>query len=713
MKKLDDNNLRNNEQTKLNSEGLSCDCCNDSSTSTISSSINSNAITKRLDQGDYEEKEVYADKETKKNPNTRTLIVIGLILTSAILILELLFPHHVAINYIILVLASAVQFLLGKQFYARLFRAIIQRKRFTTDTLVVLSTSVAYFYSLVALLSFTETHQFFEASSSVLTIFTIGEYLEARVLKTTNESFKNLLTLKPKSAMVIRDGTEVSLNPDDIVVGDVVIAKPGEKIAADGVVIDGQSSIDESMITGESIAVDKKIGDKVIGGTINKNGYIQIKATNVGSTTVLANIIEIVKKARLSRAPVQRIADRAVQYFIPIVLAIAASAALYWVLFAHEPIWFAITVFATVLVVSCPCALGIATPMVISLAIDKASRHGVLIKGGKYVEELSAINTIVFDKTGTLTYGKPKVTDILPSNDYTEFQVLQLAASVEAKSEHPIAQAVVKCSSEQLITKLDISEFQSVAGQGVLASYQRKKIFVGNLAKMENQDNLTILPDDIKLKITGLESEGKTVVGVFVEDKIAGLIAVADTVRDNAKNMIDEIKKMNKEVILMSGDNDRTARTIARKLGINIVMAEVSPEKKAIEIKKLQNQGKKVLMIGDGINDAPALTQANLGIAMGSGTDVAISSGHIVLMKNDLNHILYTLKLGQYALKKIKQNLTMSFTYNVITISIAAGLLYGITNSIILTPALAALGWVISDTAVFGNSLLIRKFKIV
>ncbi len=703
MKKLDEIKLND----ELNSDGLSCDCCNEASPKL--SSLTPNKVTNQEKWADNEE---YEDTEKKKILNDKTLIVIGLVLTAAIVILELMFPHSFTTGIIMFVLATPVQFLLGKQFYIRFFRAIKNRKRFTTDTLVVLSTSVAYLYSLFTLFSFTESNQFFEASSSVLTIFTIGEYFESRVLRTTNESLKNLLTLKPKSAIVIRDGKEVSVNSEDITVGDIVVAKPGEKIAADGVVVAGHSSIDESMITGESILVDKNIGDNVIGGTINKNGYIQFNATNVGSTTMLANIIEIVKKARLSKAPVQRIADRAVQYFIPVVLVIAGSTALYWILFGHEPISFAVTVFATVLVVSCPCALGIATPMIISLAIDRATREGVLIKGGKYVEKLSAINTVVFDKTGTLTNGRPEVTDIVSTNEYSESELLQLASSVEIKSEHPIAQAIVKKASEQSIRSSEISEFHSISGLGVLALFQEKKVFVGNaIGKRNEPDQQGSIPEGIKNKITDLESDGKTVVGLFVEDNLAGLIAVADTLRENTKYVINKIKKMNKDVILMSGDNNRTAKAIATKLGINVVMAEVSPENKAKEIAKLQNHGKKVMMIGDGINDAPALTQADIGIAMGSGTDVAISSGHIILMKSDLNHILYTLKLGQYALRKIKQNLAMSFTYNVITISIAAGLLYGITNSLILTPALAALGWVISDTAVFGNSLLVRKFK--
>jgi Cu+-exporting ATPase len=706
VKKLDE--IKLNDQ--LSSEGLSCDCCDESLALPRSSSLTPKMEQKQEEHRDHEE---YSVPETKKLVNDKTLIVIGLVLTATIVILELMLPNSFTTGFIMFVLATPVQFLLGKQFYIRFLRAIKNRKRFTTDTLVVLSTSIAYLYSLFTLFSFTDSHQFFEASSSVLTIFTIGEYLERRVLKTTNESLKNLLTLKPKAAIVIRDGREVSVNSDDIIIGDIVIAKPGEKIAVDGVVVDGKTSIDESMITGESIPVDRETGDNVIGGTINKNGYIQFKATKIGSTTVLANIIEIVKKARSSKASVQRIADRAVQYFIPIVLIIAASSALYWFLVAHEPIPFAVTVFATVLVVSCPCALGIATPMVISLAIDKATRHGVLIKGGKYVEELSSVDTVVFDKTGTLTNGKPEVTDIIPSKDYSASEVLQLASSVEIKSEHPIAQSIVKKATEQTITPLEISEFRSVSGSGVLASFQKKRVFVGNVIGRGNDSNQQgSVPEGIKNKITYLELEGKTVVGVFIEDNLTGLIAIADTLRDNARYVIDEIRKMHKDVILMSGDNNRTATAIARQLGIDVVLAEVSPENKATEIVKLQNRGKKVMMIGDGINDAPALTQADIGITMGSGTDVAISSGHIILMKSDLNHILYTLKLGQYAFRKIKQNLAMSFTYNVVTISIAAGLLYGITNSLILTPALAALGWVISDTAVFGNSLLVRKFKM-
>ena len=565
--------------------------------------------------------------------------------------------------------------------------------------------------------------QFFEASSSFLTIFTIGEYLEARVLRTTSESLRNLLALRPKYAIVIRDGRQQEINSDGIAVDDIVVARPGEKIATDGTVIDGESSVDESLITGESIPVDKQIGSRVIGGTINKNGCLQFKATKVGNDTVLSNIIEMVKRAKMSKAPIQRIADRAVQYFIPIVLSIAISASLYWILLAEEPISFAVTVFATILVVSCPCALGIATPMVISLGIDKASRQGILIKGGEYLEKLSTVDTVVFDKTGTLTKGRPEVTDIIANTDddydYDEYEVLRFAYSVEIKSEHPIALAIINKAEERSIRLLEVNTFSSISGNGVLASYQQTKVFVGsphNLLAVQSDNDKNVgrtqrISKNMQTRIDELEAEGKTVVAVFVDDKLVGLIAVADTLRINADIIVKEIKKLGKNTILLSGDNKRTTSAIAKKVGIDEFMAQLLPQDKEQVISKLKSEGKVVMMIGDGINDAPALAQADIGIAIGSGTDVAIASGHIILMKDDLEHVLYVLRLGLYSMRKIKQNLAISFAYNVITISIAAGLFYNFTNSLILTPALAALGWVISDTAVFGNSLLIRRFN--
>jgi Cu+-exporting ATPase len=702
MKKLDNKMVKEMEAEQRTFDPsadttITCDCCSELPTK--------QPLTTRKEgeENDFDDEEHGHSGNQKKKQllNDKLLIIIGLALTIPIVLLESLLPHFLLTGFITLALATPAQVLLGRPFYYRFFQAVKHRKRFTTDTLVVLSTSVAYLYSLFTLL-FTNSHVlFFEASASVLTIFTIGEYLEGRVLKTTTESLRNLIALKPKAAIVMRNGREELIDSDDIAVDDIVIAKPGEKIAADGVIIIGESSIDESMITGESVPAAKRIGDKVIGGTINKNGYLQFKTTSVGKHTVLANIIEMVKSARMSKAPIQRIADRAVQYFIPIVLSIAIASSFYWIFVGNQSIPFAITVFATILVVSCPCALGIATPMVISLGIDRAAREGVFIKGGQYLEKLSSIDTIVFDKTGTLTNGEPQVTNVIPNEGYNEFELL-----------HPIAKAIVNKAKELSIPTLDVSEFNSISGYGIVASHLEKKIFVGS-PNRNNSNNGTTVPQKLQSTITEVESEGKIVVAIFVEDKLAGVIAVADTLRENAKYMIDEIKRMEGKkynIILMSGDNERTATAIAKELGISNVLAEVLPATKAQKIKELQNQGRKVAMIGDGINDAPALTQADIGIAMGSGTDIAMSAGNIILIKSDLNHVVSVLKIGEYSLKKIKQNLAMSFAYNAITISIAAGLLYGFTHSLILTPTLAALGWIVSDSAVFGNSLLVRKF---
>ena len=543
--------------------------------------------------------------------------------------------------------------------------------------------------------------------------------LKVKSLGTTTESIKKLFVLKPKTAIRIKrsDGKhhqqEEVVNVNDLVTGDVFMVKPGENIATDGVIVYGNSSVDESMITGESIPVDKGDGEKVIGGTTNKNGYLHVKATSVGSQTVLANIIEMVVKARASKSSIQRIADRCAKYFIPVVLGIAALSSLYWLLVGQFPIQFAVTVFATVLVVSCPCALGIATPMVVSLGVGNAAKHGVLIKGGKYLEKLASVDTVVFDKTGTLTKGKPEVTDIIPIDGYDETYVLQMASSSENKSEHPIAQAIVK-SHEKGIQFLEVSGFNAITGQGVVARYKEQRIFITN-PQSANSNHPNKITKEVQSKIYELESDGKSVVTVFIEDKMIGGIAVADVLRENSAETVKQLQSMGKETILLSGDNKRTANAIAKKVGIKNVLAEVLPEQKAEKIKSLQNEKMKkkvVAMIGDGINDAPSLTQADVGIAMRSGTDVAMDAGHVILMKNDLSDIVYAFNLAEYSINKIKQNLTMSFAYNAVTISIAAGLFYGMTNSLILTPALGALGWVISDTLVFGNSLLLRKFKI-
>lgn len=640
------------------------------------------------------------DENEEELGKIKQLIIFGLVLTVSIVILEVFFDSQLA-DFAALALATPVQFILGRPFYIRFFRSIA-RKEITMDALVVLSTSIAYIFSIVSLASGSHII-FFEASASVLTIFTIGEFLEARVLRTTSESVRKLFELKPPTTMVIREGNEVEVDADSVVEGEIVVVRPGEKIAVDGLVVYGESAVDESMITGESVPVEKLAGCKVIGGTINKSGYLRIKATGVGKHTVLAHIIETVEKARASRPQIQRIADRAARNFVPIVILIASAAALYW-LAAGQPIPFTVTVFATILVVSCPCALGIATPMVVSIGIEKAARHGVLIKGGEYLEKLASVDTVVFDKTGTLTEGRHKVTDIVAGDGFDERKVLEIAASVEAKSEHPIAKAIVEKAHEDGINVLEISQFKSQAGRGVSAIFMEEEVFVGNPRARE-------VPVPFLPITSQLESDGKTVVVVYLGSRLAGAIAVADTERKNANEVVEKIRKSGKRILLMSGDNERTAKAIGKKLGIAEVLAGVLPEDKAKVIEKLQLEGRRVAMVGDGINDAPALTQADVGIAMGSGTDVAMAAGHVILMRNDVQGVLVALETGKNALAKIKQNLAISFGYNAIAISIAAGILYGITNSLILSPGLAALGWIISDSSVFGNSLLLRKSR--
>ena len=720
-----DNLIQKREDNIENLVEADDNCGSGCSCSSELSQVSSSSL--EASENSFEKQQTQEERERKEDKQARILILIGLALTIPLVILELLEFYNIVeasllIGFIFLLLATPIQFLLGRPFYKRFYNSIRKRKGFTVDTLVVLSTSVAYVYSVISLFT-NQGVSFFEASASVLTIFTIGEYIESRTLKTTSDSIRNLIALKPKKSIIIREnGQQEEIEVDNLKINDIFVVKPGENIATDGIVIYGETSVDESAITGESIPVEKTLNDKVIGGTVNKNGYIHVKATSVGSQTVLASIIELVSKAKTNKPSIQRMADKCAKYFIPIVFSIAIFSSLYWLIVAQAPIQFVITVFATVLVVSCPCALGIATPLVVSLAIGIAAKHGIIIKGGKYVEKLASVNTIVFDKTGTLTKGKPEVTDLIPFNGYDKHYLLQIAASSEVKSEHPIAQAIVKRAKEQKIALLDVTEFNTVTGHGVMAKYDQKQILITsprsntqNIIKINELSSPRFqskIPKELEPKITELESEGKTVVTIFVQQKLIGLIAVADTIREDAVSIVKKIRSMGKEVFLLSGDNSRTTQAIAKQIGIENIYSEMLPQQKVEKIKNLQEKENRIVaMIGDGINDAPALTQADIGIAIGSGTDIAKEAGHIILIKNNLSDILFTLQLSRYSLKKIKQNLAISFAYNSITIPIAAGLLFGFTNSLILTPALAALGWVISDSLVFGNSLLLKRFR--
>ncbi|HEX2408962.1 MAG TPA: heavy metal translocating P-type ATPase, partial [Nitrososphaeraceae archaeon] len=538
------NTINENDNDDNDNDDNGCiDCgCTIPKTSISSTSLEKKEERYNIKEEEEEQEKEYNEGEKEELKKAKFLIILGIALTIPLVIIETFYYKFTITDYILLGLATLVQLILGKPFYTKFYYSLIKRKFFTINTLVVLSTTIAYIYSIISMITGQEL-RFFEASASVLTIFTIGEYLENKVLYSTSESIKKLIALKPKTAMVIRsDGKRETVNVGDIVTGDIFIVRPGENIATDGVIVSGESSVDESMITGESIPTDKSVGNKVIGGTMNKSGYLEIKATNVGSQTVLANIVEMVKKAQATKPSIQRIADTIAKYFIPLIFIIALASSIYWLIVAHASLQFVITVFATVLVVSCPCALGIATPMVVALGIGKAAREGILIKGGKYLEKLASIDTIVFDKTGTLTKGKPEVTDIIPNDGYNENYVLQMAYSVEVKSEHPIAKAIVNKASGKNIPTLSVTAFNSISGHGVIAKLKEQELFIGspranNVSYDKSSSNYYYspasftIPENLQNKIFELEKEGKTVVSVFVEDKLIGIITVADTIR--------------------------------------------------------------------------------------------------------------------------------------------------------------------------------------
>ena len=475
----DESNIKILKETAEDNCGCSCSCGD----SELSQTPASSSSIETMMENSFEKQQMQKERERKEDKKAKILILIGLTLTIPLVILELLKFYNLIgdsflFGYFFLLLVTPIQFLLGRPFYKRFYNSVRKRKGFTVDTLVILSTSVAYVYSVIALFT-NQGVSFFEASASVLTIFTIGEYIESRTLKTTSESIKKLVALKPKKTIIIREnGEQEEIEVDNLKINDIFVVKPGENIATDGIITYGDTSVDESAITGESIPVEKRLNDKVIGGTMNKNGYIHVKATSVGTQTVLANIIELVSKARTNKPSIQRIADKCAKYFIPIVFSIAMISSIYWLIVAQAPIQFVITVFATVLVVSCPCALGIATPMVVSLAIGIAAKQGIIIKGGKYLEKLASVDTLVFDKTGTLTKGKPEVTDLIPNNGYDKYYLLQITSSSEIKSEHPIAQAIVKKANEEKITLLEVNEFDTMIGHGIMAKYDQKRIWI-------------------------------------------------------------------------------------------------------------------------------------------------------------------------------------------------------------------------------------------
>ena len=603
--------------------------------------------------------------------------------------------------------------IVGYEFFLRGFRAVIKNRTANMDTLIALGTGTAYIYSLALSIfaflgseDYTAHDMYYEIAGLLIMFILLGKYLEAIVKGKVSEAIRKLLGLQAKTATVIRKGKEQKIPIEEVIVGDIIIVKPGEKIPVDGIIIDGHSSVDESMITGESIPVEKTKGSKVIGASINKTGFFKFKATKVGKDTVLAHIIKMVEEAQGSKAPIQKLADLISSYFVPAVAIIGLVSALIWYFLGFGFV-FALTIFIAVLIIACPCALGLATPTAIMMGTGLGAKQGILFKNAESLQKAKEISIIVFDKTGTLTKGKPEVTNIVPIEKNTEHEVLKLAAIAEKRSEHPLAEAIVNKAKKEKIPIQEPKKFNSITGKGVEAFYRNNKILLGNRKLM--QDN-KIRISDIEGEIVKLENEGKTVMLVAQNKALIGLVAVADTLKENSKEAVSELHKMRKEIIMITGDNQRTANAIAKQLGIDRVLAEVLPQDKANEIKKLQGKGKKVAMVGDGINDAPALAQSDLGIAIGSGTDIAIETGDIVLIKSDLRDVVTAIDLSRFTLRKIKQNLFWAFFYNTAGIPIAAGILYPFTG-FLLNPIIAGIAMAFSSVSVVGNTLLMNFYR--
>ena len=594
-------------------------------------------------------------------------------------------------NYIMWVLATPVQFYVGKQFYQGAWAAL-KNKTSNMDTLIAMGTSAAYFYSVYVVLSGTG-HQYFEASAVLITLVIFGKYLEAVAKGKTSDAISKLMKLGAKTATVFRNGKEMKIPIDDVKKGDRVIVKPGEKVPVDGIIIEGHSTLDESLVTGESIPVEKKDGDQVIGSTINKHGSFTFKATKVGSETTLSRIIKLVEDAQTTKAPIQRFADTISSYFVPAVLVIALITFLFWL---GSGVGFALIAAVAVLVIACPCALGLATPTAIMVGTGKGAREGILIKGGEALETAHKLKTVVFDKTGTITKGKPVVTDVVGD-------VIDIAASIEKSSEHPLADAIVAKSTGEL---KKVTGFKALVGRGVQGTIGKTQYYLGNVRLMkEKKVDITKFKD----KIESMETEGKTVM-ILASDKVLGLIAVADEIKEDSPEAVRQLRELGVDVYMITGDNERTAKAIAKKAGIQNYFASVLPEEKSRYVRKLQKKGK-VAAVGDGINDAPMLAQADIGIAMGSGTDVAMETGNVVLMKDSLLDVPKAIHLSKLTMSKIKQNMFWALFYNSRGIPIAAGILYPWTGWL-LNPMIAGGAMALSSVSVITNSLLLKRKKL-
>tara|TARA_Y100000310_G_C20686847_1_gene819558 strand:+ start:196 stop:2376 length:2181 start_codon:yes stop_codon:yes gene_type:complete len=654
---------------------------------------------------DYKKQDKFKKKELKK---LKTKVILSSILAVPTLFLGMFFMENPILfqEYILWALATPIQFYIGWQFYQGAWGALKNRTA-NMDTLITLGTSAAYFYSVYVVLFNPVGHQYFETSAILITLVLLGKYLEAVAKGKTSQAISKLMRIGAKTATVLRNGEEIKISIDDVKKGERIIVKPGQKIPVDGIIIEGHSSIDESMVTGESIPIDKKRLDEVIGSTINRQGSFVMKATKVGNETTLSRIIKLIEEAQTKKAPIQRFADKISSYFVPIVILISLITFTFWFSIANSTVGFSILAAVAVLVIACPCALGLATPTAIMVGTGKGAKHGILIKGGDALETANKVKSVIFDKTGTITKGTPEVTDVVVSKGVSIKKVMEIAASIESRSEHPLADAIVKNGKKQKIKLKKVTSFSAIIGHGVKAKIGSTQYFIGNLKLMEkNKIRLKGLSSHLK----HLEMEGKTVMIVAKKNNVLGIIAVADEIKPDSPRAIKMLKRMGIVPYMVTGDNKLTATAIAKKVGIKKFFAEVLPEDKVNHIKRLQKTGK-VAMVGDGINDAPALAQADIGIAMGSGTDVAMETGNVVLMRNNLLDVPKAIKLSRMTMTKIKQGMFWALFYNILGIPIAAGVLYPITGTL-LNPMIAGGAMALSSVSVVINALLLKKKRL-